>query len=68
MIQLFKYLIRRWKKNSAYAKAYYNRSLIYKAKGEYQKAINDVLKVMELGLKVKPTYLQELRALAATGK
>ena len=47
--------------NPRYAKAYVNRGSTYFKKGQYDKAWEDVYKVQDLGLKIDPVFLKNLR-------
>ncbi len=47
--------------NPRLALAYYNRGLAYARKGQYDKAWEDVYKVQDLGLKIDPVFLKNLR-------
>ena len=44
-----------------YAGAYYNRGRVYYLKKEYDKSWNDINKVQELGSKIPPEFLDDLR-------
>ena len=52
--------------NPKYAQAYGNRGIAYYNKGDYHKAWEDVLKGQELGMRIPPDFLRELRS--ALGK
>ncbi len=47
--------------NPRYATAYYNRGIAYKDKGQYDKAWEDVHKAQDLGHKIPPRFLKDLR-------
>ncbi len=47
--------------NPRYATAYYNRGIAYKDKGQYDKAWEDVHKAQDLGHKIHPGFLKDLR-------
>lgn len=49
--------------NPNFAFAYFYRSLVYKAMGDIQRALNDALKAKNLGHKVKAAYIQHLKSL-----
>jgi len=52
--------------NPRYARAYYNRGSAYARKGQYDKAWEDVHKAQDLGHKIHPGFLKDLRK--ASGK
>ena len=47
--------------NPRYAEAYHNRGVAYFLKKDYEKAWDDVHKAQNLGYKVHPEFLEELR-------
>ena len=47
--------------NPRYAVAYYNRGRAYYLKGEYDKSWEDVKKARDLGYKIPPKFLDDLR-------
>lgn len=52
--------------NPKYADAYYNRGYTYYLKEEYEKSWEDINKAQDLGFKVPPKFLDDLRK--ASGK
>ncbi len=52
--------------NPRYARAYYDRGSAYARKGQYDKAWEDVHKAQDLGHKIHPGFLKDLRK--ASGK
>ncbi|MCE9538367.1 MAG: hypothetical protein K8R85_04005, partial [Bacteroidetes bacterium] len=47
--------------NPDYSAAYFNRSVINKASGNFKEALNDALKAQSLGYAVDTGYLNELK-------
>jgi tetratricopeptide (TPR) repeat protein len=47
--------------NPGYAVAYYNRGRAYYLKGEYDKSWEDIKKARDLGYKIPPKFLDDLR-------
>ncbi len=51
-----------------YALAYYNRGQLYCLKGKYDKSWNDINKAKELGYRIPPEFLDQLRRASETKK
>ncbi len=47
--------------NPRFAAAYYNRAIVYLSTGQYDKAWEDVYKAQDLGHKIHPRFLKDLR-------
>ena len=47
--------------NPTFAEAYYNRGRAYYLKREYDKSLEDIKKAQDLGYKIPPKFLDDLR-------
>ena len=49
--------------NPGFAEAYYNRGRVYYLKGDYDKSSEEIKKAQDLGYKIPPKFLVELRGI-----
>ena len=54
--------------NPRLAAAYYNRAIVYLSTGQYDKAWEDVYKAQDLGVKIRPNLLKNLRGASGRQK